>query len=516
MTAPHLKEQWRQTPHSPGVYIMKDSMGGIIYVGKARDLKRRLANYFAPSRATLADHKTRALINSIVSFDYYETRNEQEALLLESKFIKDCRPRYNIQMKDDKRYPLLRVPRGERFPRLELTRLRKEDGAKYFGPFAHSGALKETMEWLNRRYGLRCCKVKNPTEKNFLHCHADIIRNCTAPCMGRISEKDYNERFDAIISLFEGTGRKVIIDQLEQEMMEASDKLEFEQAAVLRDIRDNLIKTLEPSRRFRHKTPDLPGTVRPREDMEELGKLLELPTPPAIMECFDISNVSSNHIVASMVRFTNGQPDNKAYRRYRIKTVEGQNDFASMAEVIRRRYSRILTESQAVNECPSGVSLYEWLKKLGEEGKAPIKVPDLVVVDGGKGQLSMACRELEHLGLQDMPVVGLAKQREEIFFPGKESPLLIPHDRGALKLMQRIRDESHRFANGYNELLLRKRMKESLLDDCPGMTDTKKKLLLEKFKSVSVIKKASPAQISTIKGISATWAEKVLAWLNQS
>lgn len=184
-------------------------------------------------------------------------------------------------------------------------------------------------------------------------------------------------------------------------MMEAADELDFERAAYLRDIRDNLVKVLEPARRFRKGTPDLPGTVHPEEDMKELGVALGLESPPLIMECFDISNVSSNHIVASMVRFTNGRPDNKAYRRYRIRTVDGQNDFASMSEVIRRRYSRILAESDAVASRQADMTLYQWLKKLSAEGKAPIKVPDLVVVDGGKGQLSSALADLEAIGLGD-------------------------------------------------------------------------------------------------------------------
>lgn len=205
-------------------------------------------------------------------------------------------------------------------------------------------------------------------------------------------------------------------------MMEAADELDFERAAYLRDIRDNLVKVLEPARRFRKGTPDLPGTVHPEEDMKELGVALGLESPPLIMECFDISNVSSNHIVASMVRFTNGRPDNKAYRRYRIRTVDGQNDFASMSEVIRRRYSRILAESDAVASRQADMTLYQWLKKLSAEGKAPIKVPDLVVVDGGKGQLSSALADLEAIGLGDMPIVGLAKQREEIFSPTNPSP----------------------------------------------------------------------------------------------
>lgn len=370
--------------------------------------------------------------------------------------------------------------------------MRKEDGARYFGPFVHSQALYATQEWLNRHFRLRTCKVKNPGLNDFKHCHADVIRNCSAPCVGRISVENYNRNFDQAVRLLEGVGKKNALDALTEEMMQAADSLDFERAAYLRDIRDNLIKTLEPARRFQKGTPNLPGTVHPEEDMKELGEALGLDEPPSIMECFDISNVSSNHIVASMVRFTNGKPDNKAYRRYRIRTVDGQNDFASMSEVIRRRYSRILMESDAVASRPPDMTLYQWLKKLSAEGKAPIKVPDLVVVDGGKGQLSSALADLEAIGLGDMPIVGLAKQREEIFFPHQPEPLRLPHSTGALKLMQRIRDEAHRFANGYNELLYRKRMKESALDDAPGMSAAKKRLLLEKFKSVAAIKKADP------------------------
>lgn len=493
---------------------MKDSMGNTIYVGKAKDLHRRLSHYFSPTNATLTNHKTRALINAIASFDYLETRNDQEAFLLESKLIKQYRPHYNIQMKDDKRYPLLKIPRGEALPRFQLARVRKDDGARYFGPFVHSQALYATQEWINRHFRLRTCKSKNPGVQDFKHCHADVIRNCSAPCIGRISIHDYNQNFEQAVRLLEGTGKKNALDSLTQEMMKASDELDFERAAYLRDIRDNLIKILEPARRFQKGTPDLPGTVHPEEDMKELGQALGLNDPPVIMECFDISNVSSNHIVASMVRFTNGKPDNKAYRRYRIRTVEGQNDFASMSEVIRRRYSRILAESDAVASRQEDMTLYQWLKKLSAEGKAPIKVPDLIVVDGGKGQLSSALADLEAIGLGDMPIVGLAKQREEIFFPHQSSPLCLPHSTGALKLMQRIRDEAHRFANGYNELLYRKRMRESALDDAPGMSPTKKTLLLKKFKSVAAIKKASPESISNIHGISKTWAQTLLDYLN--
>lgn len=211
---PSLKELWRQTPHKPGVYIMKDALGNTIYVGKAKDLHRRLGNYFSPTGATLSNHKTRALINAIASFDYFETRNDQEAFLLESKLIKQYRPHYNIQMKDDKRYPLLKIPKGEKLPRFQLARVRKDDGARYFGPFVHSQALYATQEWLNRHFRLRTCKAKNPGLHEFKHCHADVIRNCSAPCIGRISVSDYNRNFDQAARLLEGTGKKSTLDEL--------------------------------------------------------------------------------------------------------------------------------------------------------------------------------------------------------------------------------------------------------------------------------------------------------------
>jgi excinuclease ABC subunit C len=216
-----------------------------------------------------------------------------------------------------------------------------------------------------------------------------------------------------------------------------------------------------------------------------------------------------------MARFVDGLPDNQNYRRYRIRTVAGQDDFASMAEVIRRRYARILMESAAANpeaaETQEGA--LEALRRLAREGKAPITLPDLVIVDGGKGQLSSATGELQRLGLHELPIIGLAKRREEIFRPGQSDPLVLSHDTGALKLLQRIRDEAHRFANSYNELLLRKRMKESLLDDCPGVSPKRKAALLKKFGSVARLRKASADEIAALPGISLRAAEGMLAWL---
>jgi excinuclease ABC subunit C len=517
MDRPNVKAKMREVPHTPGVYLMKDRLGSIIYVGKARDLKKRLSSYFMASRKHRADVKTRALIDSIWDFEIHEVRNEQEALLLECKLIKDYRPRYNVSLRDDKRFLLVKVKLADPWPKFQTTRLRKDDGARYFGPFAHSGALHATLEWLNREFGLRSCRPLVPGEADYRHCHADVIRNCAAPCVGRISAEDYRARVEEACDFLSGKGRRGLLERLRGDMEAASAINDFERAAQLRDIMQNLEKTLSPTRQFT-RGRGLPSTIKPLDDLAELGEELGLAGPPTVMECFDISNISSTHIVASMVRFTNGLPDNGNYRRYRIRTVAGQDDFASMAEVVRRRYTRILKENMAVDPdaaVESQEDVLDALRRLQREGRATIHVPDLIIVDGGKGQLGMAVRELQRMGLYDVPIVGLAKQREEVFVPGRSEPILIPHDRGALKLLQRIRDEAHRFANGYNELLLRKRMKESLLDDCPGVSPQRKKSLLTRFGSVARLRKASVEEVAAIPGISAKSAADILAWINR-
>jgi excinuclease ABC subunit C len=512
---PDIQQKLSQTPHKPGVYLMKDRLGGIIYVGKARDLKKRVSSYFMPSRKMRADIKTRALIDSIEDFDMQIVRNEQEALILESKLIKQYRPRYNVSLRDDKRFYMVKVQLKDPLPRFMLTRLKKDDGARYFGPFVHSVAIKATLEWINREFGLRTCRPRNPGDNEYRHCHADIIRSCSAPCVGKISEEDYRARVMEVVELLEGKGRRDRLQGLREKMQQASEKLQYEKAARLRDIIDNLEKTLSPARSFARGGGTVPSTVKPSEDLEELQQALGLPDKLSIMECFDISNVSSNHIVASMVRFVDGSPENKGYRRYRIRTVEGQDDFASMAEVVRRRYSRILQENNIPDTEHSQEQPLEALRRLAREGKSRLHIPDLVIVDGGKGQLGMAVRELQRLGLHELPVIGLAKQREEIFRPGISDPLLLSHDSGALKLMQRIRDEAHRFANNYNELLLRRRIRESLLDDCPSISPKRKEALLRRFGSVKRIRKADAKELESVPGIGKKSAQEIHSWLKE-
>ena len=517
MTArPDMRARLGDIPHRPGVYLMLDRLGSVIYVGKARDLRKRLGNHFMPSRKQSADHKTRALLDAIWDFEVHLVRNEQEALLLEGKLIKQYRPRYNVSFRDDKRFLLAKINPSDPWPRFVLTRLKKDDGARYFGPFAHSGALRGTIAWLNKEFGLRSCRSREPGEKEHKHCSADVIRNCSAPCIGSISREAYLEQVEQASALLEGRGRRERLKSLVEEMEKAAARMDFERAARLRDIVQNLERTLNPTRQF-SRGRGVPTTVKPVDDLAELAELLQLPASPTVMECFDISNVSSSHIVGSMVRFVDGVPDNQNYRRYRVRTVEGQDDFASMAEVIRRRYARILQQGARANPeaVDSQESVMESMRRLAQEGRAPITLPDLVIVDGGKGQLSSATGELQRLGLHELPIIGLAKRREEIFRPGESNPLVLSHELGALKLLQRIRDEAHRCANNYNELLFRKRMKESLLDDCPGISPKRKAILLAEFGSVSRIRGKRAEEIAVLPGISLRSAEAMLKWLNQ-
>ena len=322
---------------------MRDRLKRVIYVGKARDLRKRLSHYFTPSRQMRADPKTRALIDSIWEFEWHIVRSEAEAVLYEGRLIKDFRPKYNVSFRDDKRFLLVRVNPSDPWPRFQLTRLRKDDGARYFGPFAHSGALRATLSAIRKKFGIRSCRPVVPGERDYRHCLDHIIKNCSAPCIGKIAQADYLRRVNEACEFLDGESRQ-IIGQVETEMRAAAEKLEFEKAAQLRNLLDDLRRTTKPMTRFTRKA--LPGTINPQEDLVALADALQLPRAPRIMECFDISNISSTHIVASMVRFKDGVPDRANYRRYRIKGTPTQDDFASMAEVVRRRYSRLLREAQ--------------------------------------------------------------------------------------------------------------------------------------------------------------------------
>jgi excinuclease ABC subunit C len=513
---PDPNKKLREVPHKPGVYLMKDRLKRVIYVGKARDLRKRLAQYFMPSRRMTADLKTRALLDSVWDFEVHLVRNEPEALLLEGKLIKEFRPKYNVSFRDDKRFLLVKVNLSDAIPRFQLSRLKKEDGYRYFGPFAHAGALRTTLKWMKKRFGIRSCRVVEPGEFDYKRCMDHIIKNCSAPCIRRVTLDDYKARVLEACEFLDGQSQEML-RQIEEQMKRAAEKLEFEKAVELRNMLDDLRRTTRPARRFTRGS--LPTAMDPKADLQALSDALLLPDAPTVMECFDISNISTTHIVASMVSFRNGVPDKSNYRRYRIRTVEGQDDFASMAEVVRRRYSRVLLENRT-----AAPELAEFSQEAVDEAVARIqhpttdrfvRLPDLIIVDGGKGQLNSACKELQRLGLQNVPIIGLAKEFEEVYRPGRPMPLQLPDDSGALQILQRIRDEAHRFANGYHQLLMKKRIAESILDDCPGISENRKQALLKRFGSVERLRKASVEEIEQVDGISAKLAEVIFQFLQR-
>lgn len=519
----HIRNKLSQLPHKPGVYLMKDRFGTVIYVGKARDLRKRVSQYFHPSRRMGWDLKLNALVDAIHDLDVHVVKSEPEALLLESKLIKEFHPRYNVSFRDDKRFLLLKVNLNDPIPRFTLTRLRTDDGARYFGPFAHSGALRNTLAMVRRQFNLRGCRPLTPTDADYKHCLYGNLKWCTAPCIGNVTRDQYLEQVRAACDFLDGQCDEMA-GQLEVEMKKAAIAQDYERAAQLRDAIADLKRTTRRTEKFERIPYTLPLAIDPRRDLEELGRVLGLAAPPQRIEGFDISNISGTFAVASMVSFKNGRPDRANYRRFKMKTVVGQDDFACMAETIRRRYSRLLREQAGEvsgEDDEAGKPIVEELRALlAKPREAPKEanvgvpaLPDLILIDGGKGQLNAACAELKKLGLERISVIGLAKEFEEIYRPGESEPLRLSHDTGALKLLQRVRDESHRVANSYNAQLRIKRISESILDEFPGIGEQRKSALLKKFGSVQRLRIATVEQIAEVPGFGGKAAAELKAFL---
>ncbi|HWD92803.1 MAG TPA: excinuclease ABC subunit UvrC [Verrucomicrobiae bacterium] len=574
-----IRKKVSSLPHKPGIYLMKDRFGTVIYVGKARDLRKRVSHYFQPSRRLGWDPKFRALVEGIHDLDYHIVRSEPEALLLESKLIKEFHPRYNVSFRDDKRFLMLKVNLNDPIPRFTLTRLKQDDGARYFGPFPNSGALRGTLALVRRQYHLRGCRPLTPTERDYRHCLYAHLKYCTAPCIANVTREQYLEQVTAACDFLAGQCSEMQ-ESLESEMKKAAANQEYERAAELRDMLADLKRTTRKTEKFERIPYSLPLAIDPVRDLAELAEALGLPAPPQRIEGFDISNISGTFAVASMVRFKNGRPDRTNYRRFKIKTVVGQDDFASMAEVVRRRYTRLLNESKVQSpksKEDGGEAIPEALQELVDDvsaaakrrgrvnsetdasamdvrsGRAPgvdganspapdaetefetdaettssssigsepagaktkntSNLPDLILIDGGKGQLGMAVAELKKLGLENIPVIGLAKEFEEIYQPGKSAPLRLSHESGALKLLQRVRDESHRFANTYNAQLRLKRISESILDEFPNIGERRKAALLKKFGSVQRMRLATVEQLAEVPGFGGKAAGELKAFL---
>jgi excinuclease ABC subunit C len=509
----NIRKKLGTVPHKPGVYLHKDRFGTVIYVGKALDLRKRVSQYFQSGRRMGWDLKFNALVEAISDFDVHVVRSEPEALLLESKLIKDFKPRFNISLRDDKRYLMLKVNLNDPIPNFIFTRLKKDDGARYFGPFVNSLALRNTVALARKQFNLRGCRVFTPGEADYKHCLYAHLKHCTAPCVGNVTREQYLEQVNAACNFLEGQCREMQ-GQLETEMKKAAAAHEFEKAADLRDLIRDLQDTWKKTEKFARVPYNLPLAINPASDLVELARILGLPAPPQRIEGFDISNISGTFAVASLVSFKNGRPDRANYRRFKIKTVTGQDDFASMAEVVRRRYSR-LKQSVGQASLLSQTSPQEKTEhRDGDRRDAcPVTFPDLIMVDGGKGQLGMACAELKKLGLESIPVIGLAKEFEEIYLPEKSEPLRLGLDHPAVKLLQRLRDECHRVANSYNAQLRLKKISESVLDEFPGIGERRKAALLKKFGSVQRLRMATLEQISAVPGFGGKAAQELKAFL---
>jgi excinuclease ABC subunit C len=392
---------------------------------------------------------------------------------------------------------------NDEIPRFTLTRLKQDDGARYFGPFPNSGALRSTLALVRRQYHLRGCRPLRPTERDYKHCLYAHLKYCTAPCIGNVGREEYLGQVRAACDFLEGQCAEMQ-EQLEGEMKKAAAGQEYERAAQLRDLLADLRSTTRKVSRFERVPYSLPRGIDPEKDLAELGRVLGLAGPPQRIEGFDISNISGTFKVASLVSFRNGRPDRGNYRRFKIKTVEGQDDFASVAEVVRRRYTRVLKESKV--QSPES--------KVGEGGAGgQVGLPDLILIDGGKGQLGAARGELEKLGLGDIPTIGLAKEFEEIYRPGEKAPLRLSQESGALKLLQRVRDESHRFANTYNAQLRLRKISESILDEFPNIGERRKAALLKRFGSVQRMRLASVEQIAAVPGFGGKAAAELKTFL---
>jgi excinuclease ABC subunit C len=612
---PELQATLKLLPDRPGVYLMKDARGAVIYVGKAQSLRNRVRSYWQKQAGGGESQLIRSVIDRIADLEYTMTDSVSEALLLEINLVKRYRPRYNVRLKDDKSYPFIKVTLAEDFPRVERTRKLPADGSRYFGPYASATSVDEAMNLIRRLFPFRTCTLdihegRKAIERPCLLYH---IKRCQAPCVGYISKADYRADIDQIVRFLEGR-QDAVARELTRQMQEAAEATEYERAGVLRDKVKAIERTMESQKMAAHAVTeeDVLGLARqesqaavqlfavrggkmvgrdvflldaPRETddavvlagfvqqyyeratnippdvlvpalpadaadlegflagrrgaavrlhvpqrgekrellelatrnatetlqreharwladqgktlaaLEELAEALGLAGAPRRIECYDISNFQGAQSVGSMVVFEDGRPRTGEYRRFRIKEVVGANDFASHQEVLGRRFKRARSGEE------------------GTEEELRWRLPDLVVIDGGKGQLSAAKQVLDELGFGDLAVVGLAKEREEIFLPDREGPVLLPATSPALYLMQRLRDEAHRFAITYHRSLRARAATRSAFDDLPGVGPKRRAALLRVFGSAKRVREAPVEQVAAVPGIGPGLAAKIKAGL---
>jgi len=604
-TSKLVTEQLKQLPANPGVYLMKDIGGIILYVGKAASLRHRVRSYFGSSQGLT--EKTQRMVSNVQDLEFYITGSEEEALILENNLIKRYHPHFNVSLRDDKSFPFLKISLNEEWPRVYVTRKYEEDGSRYFGPFTSARSVRQTLKVLKGIFPFRTCSrmIKGKDSRPCLDYH---IRNCLAPCVGDTSKREYDEVIRQVLLFLEGKQEKVV-KSLERKMGKAAETLDYEGAALIRDqiqaigrviegqkiaarvkgeqdviafasewdrafvqvyfIRSSKLigresfilqgtSSEEPEqimtgfvKQFYGSAPYLPpllllqypvedrelieswlqskrgskvsiqvphrgnkkqlvdivsknagqglqqlkikqqaGASALTEAMDEIERELHLPVSPSRMECYDISNIQGRTSVGSMVVFEKGKPKPSHYRRFKIKTVSGTNDYAMLEEVLRRRFKRL---NQPDKETAGSWSI----------------LPDLVLIDGGKGQLSSAVAAMEETGAGSIPVASLAKENEEIFLPRQSKPILLPGSSQGLQMLQRLRDEAHRFAIGYHRNTRRKASFSSVLDSIPGIGPKRKKALLRHFGSLRAIREASPEELTAAEGINQSQAQLI-------
>ena len=420
-----------QFPDTPGVYLFQDKLGRVIYIGKAKNLRARAGSYFL--KAAAQDSRTSQLVLEAYDIDFMETESEVDALLKEARLVKDIQPKFNRDLRDDKTFPYLQITTHEDFPRVEITRTPRTSGVKLYGPFASVGSLRGALQVLQRVFKFRTCPLDIEESDDrwrwFRPCLLASIRQCTAPCNLRISKEEYRKDINRLRKFLDG-GRKPLLAEMRAEMQEAAAARRFEQAAKLRD-EIQMLESLENRGDLEKNEQPEVFYIDPKKGLAGLQKVLKLEKQPRTIEGCDIAHLGGTETVASLVQFIDGLPFKPGYRRYRIREVAGIDDYASMHEVVARRFRRLSVEGEGF--------------------------PDILLIDGGKGQLGKALTAFETLGITPPLVLSLAKKEELIYVMGQDEPLRLSRHAFALRLLQYVRDEAHRFAQHYHHLLRRKR-----------------------------------------------------------
>ncbi len=418
-------------PNAPGVYLFQDQSGRVLYVGKAKNLRARAGSYFL--KAAAEDQRTRQLVKEIYDVDFMEAESEVDALLMEARLIKDIQPPFNRELRDDKSFPYLQISTHEDFPRIEVTREPRSSGVKLYGPFTSAGSLNGAIQVLQRVFQFRTCSLDIDAEDErwrwFRPCLLASIKQCTAPCNLRISKEEYRKDIGRLKKFLEGK-RKPLLKEMKKEMQEAATALRFEQAARLRDEITMLESLHERGDLDKHVQPEV-FYIDPQKGLVGLQKVLKLKVAPRTIEGMDIAHLGGDETVASLVQFIDGMPFKPGYRRYRIREVKGIDDYASMQEIVSRRFAKLRDDTEMF--------------------------PDLLLIDGGKGQLNSVLKAFNSLKIEPPRVISLAKREELIFVAGRDTPLRLTRHSFALRLLQYIRDEAHRFAQHYHHLLRRKK-----------------------------------------------------------